>query len=81
LNARKGHAQDSIARFLRARGRREAGQPVPPDVLRRVQNFEAELDKAGVVINYDPDTEQGFYFVPRDNTRDDPRSVVRQPDR
>lgn len=45
--------------------RRRAGVSLTDMELARLEAFNDKLAKADLVIAYDPDTEEGFVFVPR----------------
>lgn len=70
------HVYRPEARLLRLEGRRRAGHALREDELRWVENWKQELSEAGAVIHYDPDTEDGFFWV----DRTDPRVVTQGKD-
>lgn len=51
--------------MLRVEARRRAGEPLRPIDLQRVISWKLSLDDRGVVVDYDPDTAEGFHYVPR----------------
>lgn len=52
------------AQMLRAEARRRAGKKLRPEDERRLDNFIARLKRDGLVVHYDRDTEEGFFYVP-----------------
>ncbi|GGS29443.1 hypothetical protein Snoj_25820 [Streptomyces nojiriensis] len=63
--------------MLRAEGRRRAGkEPTGRDESRLVSWLDM-LKKNGSVVHYDPDTEEGFSYVPRQAGDND---IIRRPD-
>lgn len=70
------HLTHYDARMLRLEGRRRSGGDLNDDELGRLTRWMQRLDKAGAVIHYDPDTEQGFWWVQREDTDDD---IIRRP--
>lgn len=59
------HANAMEARLLRLESRRRAGQRITHAEERWLDGWLAELKEADAVIHYDPDTEQGFFWIPR----------------
>lgn len=70
------HVYRPEARLLRLEGRRRAGHELRDDELRWLENWKQELSAAGAVIHYDPDTEEGFFWV----SRLDPKVVTKGDD-
>lgn len=59
------HRHLHAARMLRTQARLEAGMEVGPSLRRQVQTWREGLELEGSVIAYDPETEEGFWRVPR----------------
>ncbi|AOQ26928.1 immunity repressor [Streptomyces phage Rana] len=51
--------------MLRVEARLRAGAKVSELELSRVTNWKQMLEEEGAVVHYDPDTEDGFFYVPR----------------
>lgn len=64
---------------LRTEARRREGKPLKPREIQKLDSFIANLAEANAVVHYDPDTEQGFFAVPRREGID--TDLVRVPDR
>lgn len=62
---REEHRWAYPARMLRAEGRRRAGMELSKEDARRLPAWKRQLEKAGAVVHYDPDTDEGFHYVPR----------------
>jgi hypothetical protein len=71
------HTYHRDARMLRLEGRRRSGRKLTTKERRLLQAWRDQLDEAGAVVHYDPDTEQGFWWVYRDPTDGD--DIVRRP--
>jgi hypothetical protein len=52
------------AQMLRAEARRRAGKELRPEEEKRVNNFVNRLKREGLVVHYDRDTKEGFFYVP-----------------
>lgn len=50
--------------MLRVEARRRAGRPLRDVDAARVEPWKKELLEKGLVVHYDPDTEDGFFYVP-----------------
>ena len=61
------HVYKPEARLLRLEGRRRAGHQLRDDEIRWLENWKAELAAANAVVHYEPDTDEGFYWVDRDD--------------
>lgn len=70
------HRWSYTVQMLRGEARRRAGLPVAPITLSRLTVWLDTLDRAGAVVHYEPDTDQGFWFVPKEPGED----LVRMPD-
>lgn len=73
----KQHRWDYNLVMLRCEARRRAGEELPEDEAAKLTSWKKWLDDEGLVIYYDPDTEDGFFAVPREE-RD--KDYVRVPD-
>ncbi|WP_031513728.1 hypothetical protein [Streptomyces sp. NRRL F-5123] len=51
--------------MLRVEARRRAGKELTADDAGRLASWLQMLDEAEAVVHYDPDTEEGFFLVPR----------------
>lgn len=51
--------------MLRIEARLRAGLSVPERRLRNLETWKDGLRDSGAVVHYDPDTEEGFFYVPR----------------
>lgn len=72
------HRHLHAARMLRTLARLEAGLEVGPSLLEQVRTWREGLELEDSVITYDPDTEEGFWRVPRRHGID--TGWVREPD-
>ncbi|MET9861948.1 hypothetical protein ABZY93_22025 [Streptomyces smyrnaeus] len=52
--------------MLRVEARRRAGMPISTDDQHRLDSWKAMLEEEDAVVHYDPDTEDGFFYVPRE---------------
>lgn len=73
---RPEHRLHTDARLLRLEGRRRHGGKLSDADLHWLNVWRKELETANAVITYDPDTEEGFFWVPRTPQDDD---IVRRP--
>ncbi|AGM12052.1 immunity repressor [Streptomyces phage Godpower] len=64
--------------MLRVEARLRAGAKVSELELSRVTNWKQMLEEEGAVVHYDPDTEDGFFYVPRQPSDDD---IIHKPQR
>lgn len=62
--------------MLRAEARRRAGFDLGMDTRNRLNSWLRTLDDDKLVVHYDPDTEDGFFYVPRLASDDD---IIRRP--
>ncbi|MFF4244291.1 hypothetical protein ACFYY2_07425 [Streptomyces sp. NPDC001822] len=62
--------------MLRAEGRLRAGRELTERDASRLASWKNMLAEKGVVVHYDPDTEDGFFYVPREATD---RDLIRAP--
>ncbi len=70
------HRGSAIVRALRFEARRREGRPITQDQQDRVDSLVRKLKDADAVVHYDEDTDQGFFFVPREAQDTD---LVRRP--
>ncbi|MEU7030036.1 hypothetical protein AB0A60_25565 [Streptomyces sp. NPDC046275] len=54
------------AMMLRSEGRLRAGKAVAAEKLKKLQTWKAKLQEENLVVHYDPDTEEGFFLIPRE---------------
>lgn len=62
---RSGHRDRYLVRMLRAHHRREQGLANAPVLEAMLDTFLAKAAEQDFVVHYDPDTEEGFFRVPR----------------
>lgn len=65
--------------MLRTEARRRAGLEVAESMQGRLDRWLAQMEADGTVVHYDPDTEEGFFYVPR-RPKSDP-DLIREPKR
>ena len=51
--------------MLRVEARRRSGFEVRAADVERLESWKRGMNEDGVVVHYDPDTEQGWWYVPR----------------
>ena len=59
------HRSKYPAKMLRAAARRARGQASAPVTAAQLNQFLRSLDAHGAVVHYDPETPEGFFYVPR----------------
>ncbi|MEU3265129.1 hypothetical protein [Streptomyces bacillaris] len=64
------------AMMLRAEGRTRAGKPVSEVNARKLESWKRTLADDNLVVHYDPDTEEGFFYIPREDQDTD---LIREP--
>lgn len=64
--------------MLRAEARRRSGRELRPIDQQRVDGWLRGMDEKNVVLHYDPELPEGFFYVPREKTDTD---IIRQPPR
>jgi hypothetical protein len=64
--------------MLRKEARRRAGLPLTADAEHEVDAWLAGMERDGTVLHYDPDTEQGWFYVPRRKGVD--TDIIRHPE-
>ncbi|MGW1040054.1 hypothetical protein [Streptomyces sp. NPDC002547] len=57
--------------MLRVEARRREGRPLTESDEARLESWKAMLEEQGAVVHYDPDTEDGFFYIPRQEGDDD----------
>jgi hypothetical protein len=67
------------AQMLRAEARRRAGKELRAEEKRRLETFIARLKRDGLVVHYDRDTREGFFYVPAREGID--TDLIRKPER
>lgn len=70
------HRDHNDARMLRLEGRRRSGGSLTGKELRILEAWLDLLKERGAVIEYEPRTKKGFFWVPRTDADDD---IVRRP--
>lgn len=71
------HREKYLVRMLRAAHRRDAGLTNAPVMEAQLNTFMASMERDGWVVDYDPDSEDGFVRVPRREGID--LGLVREP--
>lgn len=61
-----GHRWAYQVQMLRAEGRRRAGLDMNPASAGHLEVFLRSLAENDAVVHYEPETEQGFFYVPRE---------------
>lgn len=74
---RPEHRYDYPILMLRKEARRRAGFPVSPEQERDIDTWLAGMKANDTVLHYDPETEQGWFYVPRRHGVDD--DIIRRP--
>ncbi|MFF7800265.1 hypothetical protein [Streptomyces olivaceus] len=64
--------------MLRAEARRRAGKELTSLDASRLANWKQMLKEEDAVVHYDPETEEGFHYIPRQPGDDD---LIHQPKR
>ena len=73
---RREHRYRYAIMMLRAEAKRRQGKPLTDIEQRRLERWLAWLRENNAVVHYDPDTEQGWWYVPREPSDDD---IIRRP--
>lgn len=60
------HNNHIDARMLRFEGRRRAGLSLSEAEQRWLDKWKTEMQEAGAVVHYERDTDEGFFWVPRE---------------
>jgi hypothetical protein len=64
--------------MLRTEGRKRAGLPLAESTATRLEHWLEQMERDQTVVHYDPDTEEGFFYIPRRKTDKD---LIRAPKR
>jgi hypothetical protein len=72
----KQHRHKMDVQMLRAESRRRRGEDLPAVTARKLGAWTRRLQDENAVIHYDPGTEQGFFWIPREPQDDD---IIRRP--
>ncbi|AXQ61086.1 immunity repressor [Streptomyces phage Hank144] len=64
--------------MLRVEARRRQGFTLTDTDQARLKSWKETLEEEGAVVHYDPDTEDGFFYIPRSSEDDD---IIRRPKR
>lgn len=75
----KNHLWSYPLAMLRVESRRRSGMELRPLDEQRLTAWKEDLYERGRVVHYDPDTEQGWFYVPRRQGID--LDLIREPDR
>lgn len=59
------HRANVALEMLQAEQRARAGHSLSAELAARLAAWRASLDENDFVVHYDPDTERGFFYVPR----------------
>ena len=59
------HRHRHAARMLRTQARLDAGHDIGQSLIPQLKAWRARLEREDSVIHYDPDTDEGFWRVPR----------------
>ena len=73
------HTGDGIEHRLYEYSNRLHGRRLSPSADRRLDDFLDWLREHDVVVDYDPDSEQGWLFRRRDPALDRPEDIIRRP--
>ncbi|MFC3504440.1 hypothetical protein ACFOOK_26210 [Micromonospora krabiensis] len=73
------HRYNHILQMLRTEARRRAGEAIPPGRAKKLESWLRNLGEQDAVVHYDPDTEQGWWLVPRRPGVD--TDIIREPER
>lgn len=73
------HRHANAVAMLRAEGRRRAGKPLPQLLEDTLNAWLRGLEADGAVVHYDPDTDKGWWYVPRREGID--LDLIREPER
>lgn len=65
--------------MLRAEARRREGKELPEEERTRLESWKARLAADNAVVHYEPETEEGFFYVPRREGVD--LDLIRVPER
>ena len=74
---RPEHRSRYLVRMIRAAARRDRGESNSPVIEAQLDNFLKHMEELDAVVHYDPDTDEGFFRVPRRHGVD--TGIVRDP--
>lgn len=75
---KREHRWRNQVAMLRAEARRRAGAEVSESSMRALRSWLESMEEGDIVVHYDPDTEEGFFYVPRRPGTD--TDLIRKPD-
>lgn len=70
------HRWDYNLAMLRVEARRRAGHSLRESDASKLESWRRKLDDLNAVVHYDPDTPEGFFYVPRERGDTD---IIRRP--
>ncbi|MFE0771955.1 hypothetical protein [Streptomyces sp. NPDC058861] len=73
---REDHRHLYPVMMLRAEGRLRAKKPVSEAIMKKLASWKQSLEEDNLVVHYDPDTEDGFFYIPREDQDTD---LIREP--
>jgi hypothetical protein len=73
----KDHRWHYAVQMLRMEARRRAGAEIGEDYERDLDSWLERLKEDNAVVHYDPDTDEGFFYVPRRPGVD--KDLIREP--
>lgn len=76
---RKVHRHRNQANMLRAAHRAAQNLPIGPTIRRAYESWIRSMRAQDCVVHYDPDTEQGFFYVARRPNID--KGLIREPEK
>lgn len=69
------HRWTYAVQMLRAEGRSRAGKEMSPVTAARLETWKKTLQESGAVVHYEPETDEGFFYVPAQEGED----LIRRP--
>jgi hypothetical protein len=75
---REEHRWEFPIQMLRAEARRRSGAELDPEHARKLRGFLQRLEEDGTVVHYEPDTDEGFFYVARRDGVD--ADLIREPE-
>ena len=72
------HRWNYAVQMLRSEARRREGKELREIEAVRLDAWLKGLERDGLVVHYDPDTDAGFFYVPRESGDDD---IIRRPEK
>lgn len=76
---KEDHRHSHAVSMLRAEARRRAGRTLTPLMEEMLNVWLAGLKRDGTVVHYDPETPDGWWYVPRREGVD--KDLIREPER